>query len=61
VFIPEARRWRSSAPFIRTECWCQHCCPPSSFPALLHLCLYLSPLLKMLSPYPRGSTWRGGE
>ena len=33
--------------------------PPSSFPALLHLCLYLSLLLKMLSPspVPQGSTW----
>lgn len=32
---------------------------PPSFPALLHLCLYLSLLLKMLSPspVPQGSTW----
>lgn len=34
---------------------------PSSFPALLHLCLYLSLLLKMLfpSPVPQGSSlWK---
>lgn len=33
--------------------------PPPSFPALLHLCLYLSLLLKMLfpSPVPQGSSW----
>lgn len=32
---------------------------PPSFPALLHLCLYLSLLLKMLfpSPVPQGSSW----
>lgn len=32
---------------------------PSSFPTLLHLCLYLSLLLKMLfpSPVPQGSSW----
>lgn len=33
--------------------------PPPSFPTLLHLCLYLSLLLKMLfpSPVPQGSSW----
>lgn len=48
-------------PFVGTECWCQHCLPSSSFPTLLHLCLYLSLLLKMLSPspVPQGSScWK---
>lgn len=46
-------------PFIGTECWCQHCLSPTSLLNLLHLCLYLSLLLKMLSPspVPQGSSW----
>lgn len=63
---PRAWRWRSSGPSSGQNASVSTAVllpllfpPPSSFPALLHLCLYLSLLLKMLSPslVPQGSSW----